>query len=169
VQPTSPFQAITAITDLGIADGTVGQLLRTDGAGAFTFIDAPAADIGNFTLAASVIDTDDSSGIVITPPVTTSSDLTVENDLTVRNTAYAKTFVSTSTGVPTIDSASTITLSSQDGTIVSGGPFRLPSYNNAQRDALSAIVGDIIYNTQDNKIQAYINGVWRRLDDSGIV
>ena len=169
VQPSFPTP--TAITDLGIADGTVGQLLRTDGAGAFTFIDAPSSgdSIGNFTLAASVIDTDDSSGIVITPPVTTSSDLTVENDLTVRNTAYAKTFVSTSTGVPTIDSASTITLSSQDGTIVSGGPFRLPSYNNAQRDALSAVVGDIIYNTQDNKIQAYINGVWRRLDDSGIV
>lgn len=169
VQPSFPTP--TAITDLGIADGTVGQLLRTDGAGAFTFIDAPSSgdSIGNFTLAASVIDTDDSSGIVITPPVTTSSDLTVQNDLTVRNTAYANNFVSTSTGSPTIDSATTINLSSQDGTIVSGGPFRLPSYNNAQRDALSAVVGDIIYNTQDNKIQAYINGVWRRLDDSGIV
>tara|TARA_R110000796_G_scaffold27339_5_gene75516 strand:- start:113 stop:1399 length:1287 start_codon:yes stop_codon:yes gene_type:complete len=169
VQPSFPTP--TAITDLGIADGTVGQLLRTDGAGAFTFIDAPSSgdSIGNFTLAASVIDTDDSSGIVITPPVTTSSDLTVQNDLTVRNTAYANKFVSTSTGTPTIDSATTINLSSQDGTIVSGGPFRLPSYNNAQRDALSAVVGDIIYNTQDNKIQAYINGVWRRLDDSGIV
>ena len=170
VQPAVPFQNITAITDLGISDGTSGQVLTTDGSGAFTF-ETPSAggSVGNFTFASSVIDTDDSSGIVITPPVTTSSDLTVENDLTVRNTAYAKTFVSTSTGVPTIDSASTITLSSQDGTIVSGGPFRLPSYNNAQRDALSAVVGDIIYNTQDNKIQAYINGVWRRLDDSGIV
>ena len=117
VQPTSPFQAITAITDLGIADGTVGQLLRTDGAGAFTFIDAPSSgdSIGNFTLAASVIDTDDSSGIVITPPVTTSSDLTVQNNLTVRNTAYANKFVSTSNGVPTIDSASSFTITATDG------------------------------------------------------
>lgn len=168
VQPSFPTP--TAITDLGISDGTVGQVLTTDGSGAFTFQDPATGDSnGNFTIGSSIIDTDDSSGITITPPVTTSSDLTVQNDLTVRNTAYANNFVSTSTGSPTIDSATTINLSSQDGTIVSGGPFRLPSYNNAQRDALSAVVGDIIYNTQDNKIQAYINGVWRRLDDSGIV
>jgi hypothetical protein len=171
VQPTIPFQSITSILDLGISDGTNGQILTTDGAGAFTFQD-PAAEgdsIGNFTFASSVIDTDDSSGIVITPSTTINSDLTVENDLTVSNTAYANNFVATSTGTPTIDSASTITLSSQDGTIVTGGPFRLPSYNNTQRDALSAVNGDMIYNTQDNKIQAYINGIWRRLDDSGIV
>jgi hypothetical protein len=170
VQPAVPFQNITAITDLGISDGTSGQVLTTDGSGAFTFETPSAGDsIGNFTFASSVIDTDDSSGIVITPSITTNSDLTVENDLTVRNTAYANNFVATSTGAPTIDSASTITLSSQDGTIVSGGPFRLPSYNNTERDALSAVNGDMIYNTQDNKIQAYINGIWRRLDDSGIV
>ena len=170
VQPTAPFQNITAITDLGIADGTNGQVLTTDGSGAFTFQDPSTGDSnGNFTIGNSIIDTDDSSGITITPPVTTSSDLTVENDLSVRNTAYANNFVSTSNGTPTIDSATVINLSSQDGTIVSGGPFRLPSYTNSQRDALSAVNGDMIYNTQDNKIQAYINGTWRRLDDSGIV
>lgn len=171
VQPTIPFQTITSITDLGISDGTNGQVLTTDGAGAFTFQDQAAGggSVGNFTFASSVIDTDDSSGIIITPSITVNSDLTVENDLTVRNTAYANNFVSTSDGSPTIDSASTITLSSQDGTIINGGPFRLPSYNNTQRDALSATNGDMIYNTQDNKIQAYINGTWRRLDDSGIV
>jgi len=168
VQPSFPTP--TAITDLGISDGTVGQVLTTDGSGAFTFQDPATGDSnGNFTIGSSIIDTDDSSGITITPPVTTSSDLTVQNDLTVRNTAYANNFVSTSTGSPTIDSATTINLSSQDGTIVSGGPFRLPSYTNTQRDALSAVDGDMIYNTQDNKIQAYINGTWRRLDDSGIV
>ena len=145
VQPSFPTP--TAITDLGIADGTVGQLLRTDGAGAFTFIDAPSSgdSIGNFTLAASVIDTDDSSGIVITPPVTTSSDLTVQNDLTVRNTAYANKFVSTSTGTPTIDSANTITLTAPDGVIVSGGPFRLPSFTTTQKNALSSVNGDMVY------------------------
>lgn len=170
VQPTAPFQNITSITDLGITDGTSGQVLTTDGAGAFTFQDSSAGgSIGNFTFASSIIDTDDSSGIIITPPITTSSDLTVENDLSVQNTAYANNFVSTSNGTPTIDSATTINLSSQDGTVVSGGPFRLPSFTNTQRDALSAVNGDIIYNSQDNKIQAYINGTWRRLDDSGIV
>ena len=39
--------------------------------------------IGNFTLSASVIDTDDSSAITITPAVVMNSDLTVENSLTV--------------------------------------------------------------------------------------
>lgn len=170
VQPTSPFQNITSILDLGIADGTNGQVLTTDGSGAFTFQDSSAGgSIGNFTFASSVIDTDDSSGIVITPSVTTSSDLTVQNDLTVENKAYADEFISTSTGTPTIDSATTINLSSQDGTVVSGGPFRLPSFTNTERDALSAVDGDMIYNSQDNRIQAYINGTWRRLDDSGIV
>ena len=163
VQPSFPTP--TAITDLGIADGTVGQLLRTDGAGAFTFIDAPSSgdSIGNFTLAASVIDTDDSSGIVITPPVTTSSDLTVQNDLTVRNTAYANKFVSTSTGTPTIDSANTITLTAPDGVIVSGGPFRLPSFTTTQKNALSSVNGDMVYDSTLNKAQVYENGAWASL------
>jgi len=162
VQPSFPTP--TAITDLGISDGTVGQVLTTDGSGAFTFQNAAAGDSnGNFTIGSSIIDTDDSSGIVITPPVTTSSDLTVQNDLTVRNTAYANKFVSTSTGTPTIDSANTITLTAPDGVIVSGGPFRLPSFTTTQKNALSSVNGDMVYDSTLNKAQVYENGAWASL------
>lgn len=168
VQPVYPI--INTLTDLGIVDGTIGQVLTTDGEGNFTFEDAAGGDgIGNFTLSNSVIDTDDSSGITFTPPVTTSSDLTVENDLSVRNTAYANNFVTTSVGTPKIDSATTINLSSQDGTIVSGGPFRLPSLTNTQRDALVPANGDMIYNTTNNRPEMYVNGAWKIVDTSPIV
>jgi len=168
VQPVYPV--INTLTDLGIVDGTIGQVLTTDGEGNFTFEDAAGGDgIGNFTLSNSVIDTDDSSGITFTPPVTTSSDLTVENDLSVRNTAYANNFVTTSAGTPKIDSATTINLSSQDGTIVSGGPFRLPSLTNTQRDALVPANGDMIYNTTNNRPEMYVNGAWKIVDTSPIV
>ena len=49
------------------------------------------------------------------------------------------------------------------------GPFQMLNVTNVQRDALTPANGDMIYNTDDNKLQAYINGVWRRIDDSAIV
>ena len=73
--------------------------------------------IGNFTLSSSVIDTDDSSGIVITPAVTISSDLLVENDLRVTNTIYADSFESTNSGVPEIRSSSRIELIAEDAVV----------------------------------------------------
>jgi len=44
---------------------------------------ASSIQLGNFTLNGSVIDTDDSSGIVFVPAVTLNSDLNVENDIRV--------------------------------------------------------------------------------------
>ena len=35
----------TSITDLGISDGTSGQILKTDGSGSFTFIDPPVSGV----------------------------------------------------------------------------------------------------------------------------
>ena len=161
VQPTTPFPS--SITDLGITDGTTGQVLTTDGAGTFTFETVAGGDIGNFSLAASTITTDDSSGITIVPAVTMNSDLTVENDLTVNNNAYAGNFVSTGIGLPEIQSPSTLTLSAPDGVIVQNGPFRLPSFTTAQKNAIVAVNGDMVYDTTLNKAQVYENGSWTSL------
>lgn len=151
----------TAITDLGISDGTVGQVLTTNGAGVFTFQDAGGGgSIGNFTFSSSTIDTDDSSSITITPAVTMSSDLTVQNDLTVSNTLYAENIVTTATGTPTIESNSSINLSATDRVIINKSPLTMASFTTTARDALTATNGDMIYNTTVNKFQGYANGAW---------
>ena len=81
--------------------------------------------VGNFLFESSVIDTDDSSGITITPSVTTQSDLTVENDLVVRNNFQAQSvsaeeFINNGVGPAVLESGSTLTLSSVDGIILDG-------------------------------------------------
>ena len=74
---------------LNTASATLNQVLSWNGTSlTWTTQSSGALGLGNFTLAASVIDTDDSSGITITPAVTISSDLNVENDLRVTNTVY---------------------------------------------------------------------------------
>ena len=133
----------SSITDLGISDGSATQVLTTDGAGNFTFEDAA----GGSSYDQSLNTTDTVTFASISSP----------------------TFLNSGTGVTNLTSASTLTLQAVDAVVVTGAPFRLPSFTNAQRDALTASNGDMIYNTEDNKIQSYINGVWRRLDDSGIV
>lgn len=70
------------LTDLGISDGSPGDVLSTDGFGTFTF-ESPVIVTGNFTLDSSTIDTDDSSPISINPSVYMRSDVFVENTLDV--------------------------------------------------------------------------------------
>ena len=135
VQPSYPIP--TALTDLGISDGTAGQVLTTDGAGNFSF--AEQSSVGNFSFSSSIITTDDSSGISFVPAVTMNSDLTVENDLTVNNNVSAVGYISTGTGTAIIDSATTITLSAPDGVIITDG-----SGNNITVDTGNIVsTGDI--------------------------
>jgi hypothetical protein len=125
--------------------------------------------VGNFTLASSVIDTDDSSGITITPAVTISSDLNVENDLRVTNIVYAETFESTATGAPTLTSESVINLSATDRVTINKSPLNFASFTDTERDALTAVNGDMIYNTTNNRPEMHVNGAWKIIDTSPIV
>ena len=125
--------------------------------------------VGNFTLASSVIDTDDSSGITITPAVTVSSDLNVENDLRVTNIVYADRFESTNSGAPTLTSESVINLSATDRVTINRSPLNFASFTDTQRDALTAVNGDMIYNTTNNRPEMYVNGAWKIIDTSPIV
>ena len=119
--------------------------------------------VGNFTLASSVIDTDDSSGITITPAVTVSSDLTVENDLRVTNVVYAETFESTSTGAPTLTSESVINLSATDRVTINKSPLKFATFTTAERDALTSVVGDVLFNSTTTKLQVYTGAAWADL------
>lgn len=126
--------------------------------------------IGNFTLAASNIDTDDSSQITITPSVRIQSDLEVDNSLTVNNDLLVNgNIVTQSTDAPEVFSETEIFLTATTRVEVTQSPFKLANLTNTQRDALTAENGDMIYNTDDNRFQVYQNGTWLRLDTSPIV
>jgi len=151
VQPTYPIP--TSLTDLGIQDGTPNQVLKTDGNGNFSF-GAGGASLGDIEATGTTLTTADSSSITFTPSVTMASDLTVENTL------YAESIESTATGAPAFTSDSTINLSAQDRVIINKSPLNLASYTTTERDAVTAVNGDVVYNTTDNKFQGYANGAW---------
>lgn len=147
----------TTLAGYGITDAA------TSAQGALADTAIQPADLGSFTLLGSTLDTSDSSGIVITPAVTMSSDLTVENNLTVTNTVTAERFVSAATGTPEIESATNLNLTAGNAVVITSSPLRLASFTTAERDALAAQNGDIIYNTTLNKFQGYENGAWANL------
>jgi len=93
----------------------------------------------------------------------TSRGATTTNSLTVGSITTSD-LADTGLGATTIDSASSLTITTVDGTIVDGGPFRLPSMDDTARNALTAANGDMIYNTTSQKIEAYQNGSWIELD-----
>jgi hypothetical protein len=131
-------------TDLTISNGNTVDLASIVG-----------DSVGNFTFASSVIDTDDSSPITITPSVVTSSSLTVESDLTVNGD-----IITASTGTPEVFSETSILLTATDRVEVTQSPLKMASFTSAERDALTAENGDTIYNTTTNKFQGYANGSW---------
>ena len=130
--PTIP----STLTDLGISDGTIGQVLTTDGAGSFTFTTVSGGGGGSFDQ--SLNTTDDVTFNSITSP----------------------TLLSNGTGVSSITSASTLTLEAVDAVIVTGSPFRLPSFTTTEKNALIASNGDMVYDSTLNKAQVYENGAW---------
>jgi hypothetical protein len=45
-------------------------------------------------------------------------------------------------------------------TVTFGASFTVPSLTTAERDALTAANGMLVYNSTDNKFQGYENGAW---------
>lgn len=150
--------SITTLSDVSINSPQANQVIKYVG-GIWTNATG-GESVGNFTFSTSVIDTDDSSGITITPAVTMSSDLTVQNDMTVNGSLQAETFEGTGTGTPQITSAGSIELVAEDAVKVTQSPFRLASFTTVERNALTAVNGDTIYNSTTNKFQGYANGGW---------
>jgi hypothetical protein len=88
---------------------------------------------------------------------------TTTNTITVGG-LNTSTFSDTGIGATAINSSSAVTITTVDGARFAGGPVRLPSMDDTARNALTAVNGDIIYNTTSNKIEAYQNGGWIELD-----
>lgn len=123
---------------------------------------------GALYLSGSNIDTTDSSPISLTPSVVFNSDVTIENDLTVNNkltvdTLQVTNFQTTGSGTPELESATDILLTAPNRVEVTTGLFKVANLTTLERDALTAVNGDIIYNSTDNKFQGYENGSWVNL------
>jgi hypothetical protein len=159
-------------TDLGVTPTTLAGYGITDAAtsaqGALADSAVQPATLGSFTFTGTTLDSSDSSGVVVTPAATFSSDVTVENDLIVTNKIIADTIeveniITNASGTPEISSDTDIILAAGTRVEVSSSPFKLASFTTTERDALSAENGDMIYNTTLNKFQGYENGAWASL------
>lgn len=122
-----------------------------------------AGDTGSVTFTGTTIDTNDSSGIAITPAVTMASDLVVENDIRVSNVVYANRFESSDSGAPTVTSDSTINLSANDRVTINKSPLKFATFTTTERDALTSVVGDVIFNSTTTKLQVYNGSSWADL------
>jgi hypothetical protein len=92
------------------------------------------------------------------------------NDITNVGTITATTYANAGAGAPQITSASTVTITAPDGFIVTGGatggPFRLPSFTTTEKNAITAVNGDIIYDSTISQAQVY-EGSWTSISGGG--
>lgn len=76
------------------------------------------------------------------------------------NSVTTNNLIITGSGTTTISSGANIDFDATDRVSVTDTPFRLANMDTTARDALTAFNGDMIYNTDTNKLQAYANGTW---------
>lgn len=166
----------TTLTDLGITDGTADQVLTTDGAGNFSFSDS-GVDLTAFSVLVNSASGDgdllydNTTGqFTYTPPAGSggssfNQDLNTTNAVTFA-TVTSGDFITAGTSAPTIDTSSTLTITTTDGLIVNGtGAFRFPRLTTNERNTVAALDGDVVYNTTVNRFQGRQNGAWINLDD----
>jgi hypothetical protein len=67
----------------------------------------------------------------------------------------ASSFVSTATGTPTLRAANNLILSASNSVQINGGTLRLPSFTDAQTGSLTLADGDLIYNSDRDKVLFY--------------
>ena len=159
---TTARNALTAANGMVIYNTTDNKFQAYENSG---WVDLRSAtNTGNLTFSGTTVDSSDSSGIVFTPTVTTNSDLIVENDIRCSNVVYADSFQSTGTGAPAFTSNSSITLSAVDRINITRGPINQASFSTIERDALSSLDGDVIYNPHTYEFQGYANGSWTPLN-----
>lgn len=106
---------------------------------------------GTFSSANIVTLKDGNLGVGISP----TSKLHVDGNATITGTVEAASFK----GSYALDDSTTI-IDGINGTITSGGFVQFGGYSTAERDALTAANGMVIYNTSLNVFQGYQNSAW---------
>jgi len=148
------FIALNNLSVVSNAPSTNSTLTYDNATGQFTFTPPDLSAVGG----GEVVDD--------TTP-TLGGNLDASNfDISNVGTISATTYSNAGTGAPVITSASTITLDAPDGVIVQNGPFRLPSLSTTQKNALSAVNGDIIYDSTISQAQVY-EGSWTSISGGG--
>ena len=104
-----------------------------------------------------------SSGIFSAAGNVTGSNLIAANNVVATGNVVATNFVGGGAGTPQLISNTSLILGAATVVQVTGSPFRLASLSTGQRDALTAVNGDLIYNSSLNKFQGYENGAWVNL------
>lgn len=109
---------------------------------------------GSGDIVASVI-----TGNTITANTLTGNVFSSNANLTV-NTLSANSITNTGTGIPTINSATSINFTASTVVRTTSSPFQFYNCTSTVRDAIAASNGYVIYNTTTNKLQVYANGTW---------
>jgi hypothetical protein len=92
--------------------------------------------------------------------ITGTGNVDITGDITISGTVTANLFTTTGTGSSTIEAATNLNLDAGNAVVISNSPLRLKSYTTAQRNALTAQAGDLIYNTDNTRVEFYENGAW---------
>jgi hypothetical protein len=184
--PTEMFNLNIAADDSTQRNIPSGNIIKFIGAGGVTTSSnadgaitiTGGATTGSITFVGTVIDSADSSSITFTPAVTFSSDITIQNELIVDNRVTVGSdllvsnvlttkdilvtgeFSSQGSGTPELFSDNEILLTAGTRVEITSSPLKMCNFTSAERDALIAENGDVIYNTTSNKLQVRANGVW---------